>query len=199
MRKAIVLPLALIALTAIAAVTILGAPPSGTPRLASGVTLQPRTALPDFQLRDHSGKTFTRASLAGRWHLVFPGFTHCPDICPTTLATLNQVHQQLGQQSARLGVVLLTVDPARDTPAVLSRYLAHFSTDFIGITGDGAQLETLYTGLGVQHIRIPGANGEYSVDHSAALLLLDPETHLAGYFRPPFNVQALVEDLQRVL
>lgn len=199
MRKAIILPLALIALAAIAAVTIPGAPPSGTPPLASGVALQPRTALPDFQLRDHRGKAFTRASLAGRWHLVFPGFTHCPDICPATLATLNQVHQKLGQQAARLGVVLLTVDPARDTPAVLSRYLAYFSPEFIGITGDGTQLETLYAGLGIQHIRIPGADGEYSVDHSAALLLIDPATHLAGYFRPPFKVQALVEDLQRVL
>lgn len=199
MRKPTTFMLALVAIAGIAAVTLVSGPDSRSPLLETGTSLAPPRELPEFRLLDHRGEAFTRASLTGRWHLIFPGFTRCPDICPATLATLSQVQQQLGSRAARLTVILLTVDPARDTPETLSRYLAYFSPDFIGMTGEASQLKLLYEGLGIQRIRIPGAGGEYSVDHSAALLLVNPEARLAGYFRPPFKAQALVEDLQRVL
>ena len=147
-----------------------------------------------------SAATFlTAAALRGHWSLVFPGFTHCPDICPTTLAILDRAHDLLGPTASALQVILLSVDPERDTPEALARYLAFFNPGFAGVTGEQEQLQRLYTGLGVQHIRIPGARGEYSVDHSAALLLVDPEGRLAGYFMPPFQAERLAADLGPLL
>ncbi|MDO8860536.1 SCO family protein [Haliea sp. E1-2-M8] len=170
-----------------------------TPTLQAGVAVTPSATLPDFSLRDQHRRPFTAAALNGHWNLVFPGFTHCPDICPTTLAILDRVHELLGSRASGLQVVLLSVDPQRDTPEELARYLEFFNPTFIGVTGEQEQLERLYTGLGVQHIRIPGARGEYSVDHSAALLLVDPEGKLAGYFMPPFNAERLAVDLEPLL
>lgn len=199
MNKVTTAILALLAISGIAAVTLFADPERTPPVLKSGVVLEPPVELPEFQLRDQHGKRFTRSSLEGRWHLVFPGFTHCPDICPTTLATLHRVHSLLGPHARQLRVVLLTVDPERDTPQALSRYLDHFNPAFLGVTGEQEQLDRLYEALGVNHIRIPGAAGEYSVDHSAALLLIDPAARLAGYFRPPLGAGKLAEDLKPVL
>ena len=170
-----------------------------TPTLEAGVALTPPAALPEFSLRDQRGNLFTAAALRGHWSLVFPGFTHCPDICPTTLAILERTHDLLGSTASALQVILLSVDPERDTPEALARYLAFFNPGFTGVTGEQEQLQRLYTGLGVQHIRIPGAGGEYSVDHSAALLLVDPEGRLAGYFMPPFQAERLAADLGPLL
>lgn len=169
------------------------------PTLEAGVALTPPATLPDFSLRDQRGNLFTAAALSGRWSLIFPGFTHCPDICPATLAILDRAHDLLGSTASALQVILLSVDPERDTPEALARYLAFFNPGFIGVTGEQEQLQRLYTGLGVQHIRIPGARDEYSVDHSAALLLVDPEGRLAGYFMPPFKAERLAADLGPLL
>ncbi|MFU8763489.1 MAG: SCO family protein [Haliea sp.] len=197
-----------VGVTAVALMAVLGWRPAPVepaarelpaPALAAGVAVTPPAALPDFSLRDQRGKPFTPAALQGHWSLIFPGFTHCPDICPATLAILDRAHELLGSTAADLQVVLLSVDPQRDTPAALARYLEFFNPGFIGVTGEQQQLEQLYTGLGVQHIRIPGARGEYSVDHSAALLLVDPEGRLAGYFMPPFKAERLAADLEPLL
>jgi protein SCO1 len=175
------------------------APQRDAPSLQAGVAVTPPAALPDFSLLDQHARPFTEASLRGRWSLIFPGFTHCPDICPTTLAILNETQALLGTKASELQVVLLSVDPQRDTPGKLALYLEFFNPAFIGVTGEQEQLQRLYTGLGVQHIRIPGAAGEYSVDHSAALLLVDPDGRLAGYFTPPFDAESLAADLGLML
>ena len=197
-----------VGLTAVALVAVLGWQPAPvepaaralpTPVLAAGVAVTPPAALPDFSLRDQRGKPFTPVDLQGHWSLILPGFTHCPDICPATLAILDRVHDLLGSTAAELQVVLLSVDPQRDTPEALARYLAFFNPGFVGVTGDQEQLERAYQGLGVQHIRIPGTRGEYSVDHSAALLLIDPESRLVGYFMPPFRAERLAVDLGPLL
>ena len=199
-------PLALASLAAVALTAIVemilresGARQTGVPDLRTGVALAPPVVLPDFSLSDQRGRPFTAASLRGHWSLVVPGFTYCPDICPTTLATLDRVHTQLAADASPLQVVLLTVDPERDSTEVLARYLAFFNPAFIGVTGAPAQLEHLYQVLGVQRIRIPGAQGAYSVDHSAALLLVDPGGRLAGYFMPPFSAERLTADLGPLL
>ncbi|PLW83485.1 SCO family protein [Kineobactrum sediminis] len=174
---------------------LLTRPPSQSLSLHTGVALTPPLAVPAFNLIDHSGNPFTEEALVGQWNLVFAGFTHCPDICPTTLNTFNRVYEILGDNAQGLQVILLTVDPERDTSEALARYLDFFNPAFRGVTGDQEQLELLYGSLGVKHIRIPGAKGEYSVDHSASLLLVNPEGHLAGYFMPPFNAELLAVDL----
>lgn len=174
-------------------------PAAAAPTLEAGVALTPPAPLPEFSLQDQHGRPFTEAALHGHWSLVFPGFTHCPDICPATLAILDRAHALLGSKGSGLQVVLLSVDPQRDTPEALARYLDFFNPAFVGVTGEQAQLQRLYKGLGVQHIRIPGTRGDYSVDHSAALLLVDPEGRLAGYFMPPFKAERLAADLGPLL
>jgi len=204
MAKTPVLVLASLALVAVIGLAAMllrepGAKQPGVPELQAGVALAPPVLLPDFSLSDQRGRPFTAASLRGHWSLVVPGFTHCPDICPTTLTTLDRVHTQLAADASQLKVVLLTVDPERDSPEVLARYLEFFNPAFVGVTGEQAQLDLLYQGLGVQRIRIPGAQGAYSVDHSAALLLVDPEGRLVGYFMPPFSAERLTADLGPLL
>lgn len=167
--------------------------------LQTGELVTPPVSLPDFSLHDQRNQPFTKASLVGHWSLIFPGFTHCPDICPTTLATLNRTREFIGSGADGLQVVLLSLDPERDTSEALAAYLAFFNEAFVGLTGEKQQLERLYAGLGIQYIRIPGAGSEYSVDHSAAVLLIDPEGRLAGYFMPPFKSDALAADLRPLL
>lgn len=172
-----------------------------TVRVASGTLLeQPRT-LPDFVLTDQDGQPFTRAQLQGRWTLVFPGFTYCPDVCPTTLALLKTVKAQLDPAAAeRLQVVLFSVDPGRDTPARLKEYVSYFDPDFRAATAPEPQLKAMAQALGVAYARVPGETPEsYTMDHSAALILIDPDGALAGYFTPPLQVTALVTDLGQLL
>ncbi len=170
-----------------------------TAGLQTGELVAPPVSLPDFSLHDQRNQPFTEASLVGHWSLIFPGFTHCPDICPTTLAVLDRSREFLGSDGDALQIILLSLDPERDTSEALAAYLAFFNKEFVGLTGEKQQLERLYAGLGIQYIRIPGAGGDYSVDHSAALLLIDPAGRLAGYFMPPFKSEALAADLRPLL
>lgn len=192
MARLSILLLAVLLVAATGAVVLM---PRDPPPLRAGTDLSPPRGLPAFELVDHRGAPFNRQSLAGHWSLVFPGFTQCPDICPTTLAILNRLMAQLDGGAKGMRVVLLTVDPERDSPEALARYLGYFSNEFIGVTGDAGELARLHAALGITAIRIPGAGGDYSVDHSAPLLLIDPEGRLAGYFLPPFEVGALASDL----
>ena len=165
------------------------------PYLASGVALpQPRT-LPEFQLVDQHARPFGRASLRGGWTLVFAGFTHCPDICPATLATLAAVDAQLDGSGVELATVFLSLDPERDQPATLAPYLAHFSPEFIGVTGAPEEISRLVAGLGLAYIRVPTGAESYTIDHSAALVLIDPQARVAAYFKPPLAAEAIATDL----
>ena len=121
--------------------------------------------------------------MRGRWTFVFFGFVNCPDVCPTTLATLAAVRNSLADlaEPYRPRVVLVSVDPARDTPAVLAQYVLHFDPSFVGVTGSPAALDTLTRALGVAVIVGPAdAAGNYSVDHTAAVFLVDPEAPRRG-------------------
>jgi len=142
----------------------------------------------DFKFTDHRGEPFTREQLNGRWTLVFFGFTHCPDICPTTLATLNKVVAAMTEEErAALQVVMLSVDPERDTPDKLASYVPFFNADFIGLTGDQAQLLNLATQLGAVYTKVPLKGGDYTVDHSGNIVLINPMGDYHGLFRPPFE------------
>lgn len=161
--------------------------------LRSGTALAEPRPLAEFALVDHLGRALGPRDFRDRWTLVFTGFTHCPDLCPATLALLAQVRSQLPQESLR--ILFLSVDPERDGPAQIAAYLAHFGPGLSGATGTPAQVETFSAQLGLAQVRNPGAGADYTVDHSAALVLIDPRARIAGYFRPPHDATALVADL----
>lgn len=163
--------------------------------LASGTALATPRAISAFRLSDQQGREFTPESLRGRWSLVFAGFTHCPDACPTTLALLNSVDQRLRASGDAIQVVFLSVDPERDTVERLAGYVGHFNPRFVAVTGARAQIDALCRDLGIAYVRNPGVGGDYTVDHSAALVLIDPRARVAGYFRPPHDPAALAADL----
>lgn len=163
--------------------------------LASGTALAVREKVADFDLVDAEGLPFTRGDLTGGWTLLFTGFTHCPDVCPTTLALLARLQMRLHEAGQPIRIVFLSVDPARDTPEALARYLGYFGADVLGATGDEAEITALGASLGLAHVRVPGGDEHYTVDHSTALVLIDPEARMAGYFRPPLDPDALEQDL----
>lgn len=168
--------------------------------LQSGTLLPQPRVLPAFSLTDQDGQAFGPAQLQGHWTLIFPGFTSCPDICPTTLAMLKNVEAGLGEKAANLRVAMFSVDPERDTPARLKVYVQSFSPRFIGFTAAEPQLGELARALGVAYVRVPGATPDsYTMDHSAALILVNPQGQLAGYLTPPFDPAKLGADLAALL
>src|SRR5215472_9137182 len=167
----------------------------GGPQLASGTWLPQSRAVVEFQLTDSGGRAFTRRDLAGAPALVFFGFTHCPDVCPTTLVKLAQVRRRAAL--ARLRVLFISVDPQRDTPPVLGPYVHAFDPQFQGLTGDPETIARLAANFGVAVNRVELPGGDYTIDHSAVVFLLDDAAHIVAIFTPPFDAAALGADLAR--
>ena len=163
--------------------------------LRSGTALPQPRPIGEFELVDHSGNALTRRNLEGRWSIVFAGFTNCPDVCPTTLALLAALSSRLRARGDDLQIVFLSVDPDRDTPSQLAQYVGHFDPNMIGATGAKAQIDRLCAELGLAYVLNPGTAGEYTVDHSAALVLVDPKARIAAYFQPPYDLDSLATDL----
>lgn len=158
--------------------------------------------LPDFNLAQSDGTRLVPGELRGHWTLVFLGFTTCPDVCPTTLMTLAGAQKQWEAlpEAIRPRVLLVSVDPERDTPTRLGDYAASFHPDTLAATGDLPALEKFATALGFVFRKAPGATfdtnpQDYTVDHSAHLAVLDPQGRLAGLVRPPFDAAAIAADL----
>ena len=168
--------------------------------LAGGTWLPEPRALAAFELQDLEGKPFINASLKGHAHLLFFGFSYCPDICPTTLATLSQVLPTSGPSAlpdAR--VLFISIDPERDTAANLHDYLNAFSSRFEGARPASATaLQPLLTSLSAIATRVALPDGSYTMDHTAAVYLLDARGRYRAVFTPPFSVAGLRADLQRV-
>lgn len=157
--------------------------------------------LPDVQLRDATDSAWTPANLAGRWTLVFFGFTSCPDVCPDTLYKLSGAVGQL-PEDLRPTVLMVSVDPMRDTPEDLGRYVKWFNPAFEGVVGtnaDIARLQTFANAMGAAFTYTPTEDGAYTVDHSAAVFLTNPDGHLAAIFSTPHEPARMAEDLRRIL
>ncbi len=166
----------------------------------SGTLLQPPRTLPAFALTDIDGKSFTNASLLGHWTVVFAGFTTCPDVCPTTLTLMKSVMADLGPLASRMQMLLLSIDPERDTPEKLKSYVHYFDPRFTAATGPDSELDKLARAMSFVYAKIPGATPEtYTMDHSAALMLIDPQGRLAGFFTAPHRREALAADLTSLL
>lgn len=173
-----------------------GSAPPEQPALL--VLPEPRS-IPAFELIDHDGMPFGPERLAGNWSVAFFGFTHCPDVCPGALYDLHLLDEQLGGSS--LQVLFVSVDPERDTPERLKDYVRYFDPDFTAVTGPHEQLEPLTRKLGIAYrIEEHGPEAEsYNVDHSASILLLDPEGRLYGVFPAPHDVTAMAQSLEPLL
>jgi protein SCO1 len=135
---------------------------------------------PAFELTDHNGRPFSSAALAGQTYAVFFGFTHCPDVCPTTLLEMSNALQRLGADADRLRIVFVTVDPERDTPEQLRQYLDSFDPRIIGLTGSEQQIAAVAKGWNAFHNKIPEGDGTYTVVHSAYVYLMDRNNRLVG-------------------
>jgi len=147
-------------------------------------------ALPPFNLVDHRGEPFDPARLTGHWTLVFFGFTHCPDICPTTMAFLARLMGQLEglPEHEDTQVVMVTVDPARDDVAQLARYVPYFDPGFIGVTGEFMDIHRFATALNTPFRKVPGQGEDYQVDHSANVVLINPRGDYHGFFKAPLDL-----------
>jgi protein SCO1/2 len=145
--------------------------------------------LGDFALVTHRGEPFVPASLEGHWSLVFFGFTHCPDICPTTMAFLDRLAGELeGTEAADTAVFMVSVDPARDTPEQLASYVPYFNADFTGVTGEFLDLFNFATKLNSPFRKVPGQGEDYVVDHSANVVLINPRGDYHGFFKAPLDL-----------
>jgi protein SCO1 len=172
------------------------------PQLERATVFAEPRALPAFGLIDHAGAPFGVQRLRGHWTFLFFGFVNCPDVCPTTLATLAQVREALADlpEPDQPGVVLVSVDPGRDTPPVLARYVAHFDPSFAGVTGSPGAIDSLTRALGVAVVvGPPAADGNYAVDHTAAMFLVDPEGRFAALFNTPHEAGAIERDFRRIV
>lgn len=152
-------------------------------------------ALNEFDLKDQDGKAFNLARLRGKWSLLFFGFTNCPDICPATLVTLNQMYQMLAKKTDQIQgvqIVFISVDPGRDDVATLKKYVNYFNSDFVGATGDKKQLAGLAKQMGVYYelLNKSGAKN-YAVNHTAAVFVINPKAEYVGLMSPPLDAQAM--------
>jgi protein SCO1/2 len=179
------------------------APPSGANK-TQHVSIYPQVrALPDFQLVDHNKQSFTPENLIGHWSLVFVGYTYCPDICPTTLAELKGIYPELQKIPSNfpIQVVLLSVDPKRDTPERLNEYINFFHPDFIAVSGEHAQLFPLVRAMGMMYSMSESTdNPNYLVDHSSSVVVVNPKAQVVGRFKPDFVVGKLpISEGQKIL
>jgi protein SCO1 len=142
-----------------------------------------------FHLEDQNGRPVTDQDMKGHPFLVFFGFTHCPDICPTTLFEISQLMRALGPDADRTGALFVTVDPERDTPAVMKDYLSNFDPHLRGLTGDQASINAAIKAYRVYARKVPLDNGDYTMDHTALVYLMDKD----GHFVAPFSVNRTPE------
>jgi len=174
------------------------------PSNAALLTLPEPRVIADFALVDDQGEPFSLDNLRGRWSLIFFGFTHCPDVCPSTLYDLKQIHEKLGRMDSDAAsgrqVLFVSVDPERDTPEKLQQYVDYFHPDFIGVTGAQEQLAPLTMQLGIAYRIEEHESGstQYNVDHSVSILLTDPQGRLRGVFPAPHDTDKMAAELAAV-
>ena len=161
-----------------------------------GVFILPEAReIPAFSLATASGATFAPDDLKGRWSFVFFGFTHCPDICPTTLAVMAEAERQLSDPGSYRGV-MVSVDPQRDHGSVLADYVSAFSPHFTPVTGERQQIAEFARHVNVAFIKVPAANGGYSVDHSGQIVIINPRGQYHGFIKMPHVAETIVQTFQ---
>ena len=156
--------------------------------------------LPSVELVDEQGLTVATDALRDRWYLLFFGFTACPDICPTTLSDMRHLLSQLPPTVRdQLQVVLISADPARDTPEALRTYLSYYRAGFKGWTGEMPELQKMSKGLGLPFVATANATGDYGVSHSGNLAIVGPDGTLRGHIRAPLKLEGLRTALPQLI
>jgi protein SCO1/2 len=154
----------------------------------------------DFELRDPQGSTRRLADFRGKAVVVFFGYTQCPDVCPTTLASLAEAMKQLGPDADRVQVLFITVDPERDTPALLAQYLPAFDPRFLGLYGDAEATARTAKEFKIIYQKVPGSSaGTYTMDHSAGTYVFDPQGRLRLYVANGQGADVFAHDLRELL
>jgi len=166
---------------------------------------EPREVKP-FELTDHNGQSFTKEQLTGKWSLVFFGYTSCPDVCPTTLQNLGFIYDDLKTIANNSQILLVSVDPQRDTQEKLSQYIAYFNREFIALRAGHDELFPFSRNMGLMYA-IRGEEEGYLVDHSASLVLINPDAKITAIFKPKQEVgnvpsidsDKLLSDYQKII
>ncbi len=154
-----------------------------------------------FSTNDQDGEKFGLENLDGKWSFLFFGYTHCPDICPITLTILDQVYKKLrlADQHSDTQVIFVSVDPERDTNEQLNSYVSYFNEDFIGLGGSLEQVQSLTKQLGIAFfLHEASDSGEYLVDHSASVILIDPEGRMVAIFSAPHQVDSILSRFRQI-
>ncbi|QQO19359.1 SCO family protein [Bradyrhizobium diazoefficiens] len=151
---------------------------------------QPAAIGGPFQLTDQNGKAVTDKSLKGKPTLIFFGYTHCPDVCPTSLFEMSEVLRAMGRDAEKVNAIFISVDPERDTPAIMKEYLSSFDPHLEGLSGDPAETAKVITSYRVYAKKVPTKDGDYTMDHTALIYLMDRD----GRFVSPFNLKRTPEE-----
>ncbi|RJG04965.1 SCO family protein [Noviherbaspirillum cavernae] len=154
----------------------------------------------DFTLTDHNGKQRTLADFKGKAVVVFFGYTHCPDVCPTTMAEMSAVMKDLGSQADKVQVLFITVDPERDTPELLSKYVPAFDSRFLGLSGDKASIDKVAKEFKLYYQKVPGKEpGSYTMDHTSGSYVFDPQGRIRLFVRHGQGAEPIAHDLKLLL
>lgn len=153
----------------------------------------------NFSLVDQNDKPFTQADLKGKWNLVFFGYTHCPDVCPTALNDLSLALDRLGDRKNDVGIVFISVDPDRDTPAVLKSYVDSFGGPIEALTGPAAAVAQAAKDYRVYYAKHPRSDGGYDMDHSALIYIMDPQGRFTATFTPDDTPDTMASRLKKLL
>ncbi|HEV8033154.1 MAG TPA: SCO family protein [Stellaceae bacterium] len=182
----------------LAAGALLGFALHENPKGAAGTLLGSAIGGP-FHLVDQNGKPVSDADLKGKWQLVFFGYTHCPDTCPTALNEISLALDQLGTKRDEVEVVFITVDPERDTPDVLKSYVQSFDASIIALTGSPEAVAQAAKDYRVYYAKHSRPDGGYDMDHSAVIYIMDPQGRFTATFTPDATADAMAERLQKLL
>jgi protein SCO1/2 len=164
---------------------------TATPKELNNILLEQPLAIETFELTTQYGTEFTVENFKNHWTFLFFGYTHCPDICPTTLTELALLAQRMPQNN-KFQFVFVSVDPDRDTPEHLKEYIAYFNEQFVGLTGQMDKINTLTKQLNIKYAKEPAVDGNYAVNHSSAVLLVDPQGRYVARFNAPHYAEVML-------
>ena len=157
-------------------------------RVNGAIVLNTPRIFSDFDLLDHHGESFTKERLMGKWSMVFFGFTNCPDVCPTTLATLNDTYSKLKDaEKEKLQIIMISLDAERDSVEKLAEYMPYFNPEFIGVTGNKHFIRRLTAEINIAYNKVPLEGEDYTVDHSTQMVLVNPKGDYHGFFKAPHS------------
>lgn len=177
--------------------------PPPLPVLSQHVTrLDAPRPLQAFELTDHHGAAFNLQRLQGRWTFLFFGYTHCPDVCPTTMTMLNSAKRRFAELQGPVPnaqFAFVSIDPERDTVEQLAKFVPYFNAEFVGVTGTPPAIDAFAKQLSIMHLKVePDRPQGYLMDHSAAVLLIDPQARLHALFSAPFDPSSIARDFQQL-